>query len=203
MRSSIVRNVVAPFALLAVALVAGRAEANPPNVSCQSNAPHHTVTLGAGVDSVSTTSTLNYWDNACGCYVAQIDVPSTSSSSNPSRFEKRFSFGPPDNAWLNGTPKDVCLTIKDRFYVYKKVSGAFVLQGGGSEAHGEWVHGVPPLSQPGTPASNYCALAGGTAIPPFDPPATGSDTYRVLRSAQSGGKFMPVTLTASHLAVIH
>jgi hypothetical protein len=201
MRSSILRTVVAPLTLAATALVVGRAEANPPHASCQTNAPHHTVTLGANKDSVSVTSDHAYWDNACGCYIAQIEVPSTSTPAPGSGLLTKFGFGPTSIPLKTGTPEAEC-KWHERIYVYKKQpNGTFAqIPGAEFEQHGAWIFGVVPLSPPGAPKSHFCTAATtGNLNQSYDPPASGTDTYRVLRSFEGlNGKFTPVTVTAKH-----
>ena len=202
MRSSFVRNVVAPFALLAVALVAGHAQANAPPVSCQSDQAHHTVTLGANKDGVSITSGTSYWDTACGCYIAQIEVPSTSSPANTTAYTTPFAFGMPPT--LFGSLVESQCKFHDRIYLYKKQADGTWDKVGGFEQKGDWTFGDPPLSVPGTPKKHFCGVNisnNSGNFGPFNPPASGTDKYRVLRSHEGpDGKFASVTVTAAHVA---
>jgi hypothetical protein len=170
-------------------LVAASADAGAPPESCQKDAPHHTQTFGANTDSISFTSTHPYWDNACGCYIAQVEVPSTSSPTNGNKLPQ-FQFGA---GLASGAPADKadCESYKLRVYVYKKEGNDWTLKYGGHTT-GTW------NPNPGFPGIK-CAMSANYTSTSFAPPASGTDKYRVLAAVEMNGKNKAVTVTATRL----
>lgn len=185
------RNLVVAAAVVAGALLANHLQAAPP-VSCQATTPHHKLTLGPKINWVSVTSSHQYWDNDCKNFIAQVEVPSTSSPKDPAKFKSRvfFSDGQPP---LGPSDQAACGSYKRKFFVYKEEAGTLKLEYGGTTS-GSWLGKGPDILFP-------CNLVSDFQSKTFAPPATGTDTYRVLASFEDDNKFRPVTITASHVPV--
>jgi hypothetical protein len=183
---------IALATVVGVVLVAARADAGPPPESCQTTAPHHTQTLGPSVDAVTFTSSLAYWNNACGCYIAQVDVPSTSSPTNLQTRKLEFGF---TAAAVNALPdnKAECESYKLRVYVYKKEGNDWSFKYGG--------HTTATWHPNATFPHPRCEMSSNYTPTSFTPPASGTDKYRVLVAAEMSGKNKPVTVNAQHTVI--
>jgi hypothetical protein len=185
---------VALATLSALVLLVATAEAAAPPVSCQSDAPHHTQTYGANTDAVTFTSTHQYWNNDCGCYIAQIEVPSTCTPTDNSKWLTSFKFGAGPAGSLPDD-KAECESYKARVFVYLRENDKWTLKYGG-QTTANW---VPNPGFPGIKcqmSSNYTATA-------FSPPSSGTAKYRILTSVESNGKNKAVKVDAGRIPNIH
>jgi hypothetical protein len=204
---------IASFLVLvaAVAAVAGAAAGNARAQTplfldfCKTAAPHATLSLGAGVPSVQSTSPSgSYASGLCPRYVVDIHVP-TSSSGGPGYFDS-FTVGggyagPAYGSSLGGLPLSqvYCAGYEGSLRVYRKsaLGGDFAYLGGGG-LHGEW--------QPsGGLFGPYCALTKSSSfvdLPTFNPPPLVPVVYRVTVSASLFGYSSRVRAGAWHGVIV-
>lgn len=158
---------------------------------CTVGTPDATRTMGANVNSVTSTSAGGaYGAKAlCKAWVVDINVPSTSSGT--AGWGKPISFGGLTDVYGANT-KAECEAVSVVEQVFRKTQGAtsFTKIAGGRRV-GVWTQGnlFPCILTP---------QAGYLPFPTVNPPSAGTVVYRVTRSLKQGTTFMGVTISASH-----
>jgi hypothetical protein len=197
MRSSIRRLGVAGSVVLGTGLLVLSAEAaNAPALpgGCISDAPHHTHTFNKA-DEDHFTSDKAYWDNACGCYIAILDVPSTSEPASPAKYKKGFVIrteqmnglvlAPDRPADPSAQNQADCESWVYDVYLYKKSAGGSWDQKQATEVRGLW---YPPSGA----NRGYCQA--GWSSGEHVPPATGTDSYRIVAKHKYKGAHSRVVI---------
>jgi len=188
------RLVLACIALVGFSFVfAGRANAMP----CWAlTSPSATLSLGLGVPSVESTSNGGIYEKSgCHYWVVDISVPSNSSGGQNSI----PSFGIYLDTWGPHT-KAGCQTYEDYFVVFVKHQGQDQFEST-PIAHGSRTG----VWNPGKDAIPLCGLKESKTYvnlsDSLNPPASGTDVYRVAAAVRSGSKWKTVNVLAQHVVI--
>jgi hypothetical protein len=175
------------------AQVAGAQSTQMLPMLCFNRTADVTLTLGAGVSSVTSPASSTAYGTRIFCprWVVDINVPNNSSGT---MYEQRtFSAGGLDPDLPH--TKAACESVEIRTTWYRKRLGdpSFTEIGSLTQKgvfNGEKGAIIPcnPNPQPGStePAQ------------PFNPPQVGTNVYRIVRTVKIGGAWQPVTVGASH-----
>ena len=162
--------------------------------ACATAAPDHTVLWGANEGTVGYSSPSNqYVKGNCDAYVVDFDVShSTATVGYP--YDAPVQFGGDDpNVTSTGAlsvnvPQSRCNTYQQTALIYKKVNGAWQFVAGGT-ARGVWSSGgLFGASCNLVNETGYKDAAGpGGETGAFNPPASGTDVFRVAVKVTNTG----------------
>ncbi len=200
MNKSVLRMIgVAGVTALAVVTLGQTAEANHPD-PCVAVAADQTVTWNENESSIqSPMSGSTYGHGGCRGYVVDIKVTPATAIVGPSQTPP-FSVGgldPERESWggitVANVPENLCAQWEETVSVYRKPAGepTFAYVGGGI-SKGRWNAGFPMGCTPTREASFK-------GYGPFTPPKSGTDTYRVVYSANLGSAIAHAAAAGSHV----
>lgn len=205
--------VIAALATVGAARAEGTAPvvttARPPMIllPCLSAPANATTTLGAGAASATLQSPLDataipgqppkYGGANCNAFIAEFAIGSSAAQA-PQAFSPQVAFSMRDldhgGTPLAGISVAQCPTVTVRTLVYEKAAGsaAFFLVGGGT------MHGAEQVPIGGAAGCYLVNDPGFVSMPTIQPPALGTDTYRVVASVDVGVLHDTIQVSAYH-----
>jgi hypothetical protein len=172
--------------------------AGPAAAVCENAPANASLSLGPVTHSVKKTSNDGSYANVgCHYYVVDISVPSNSSGTGKDLQSFTIWTNFSDSFIAPTSAKVVCEANWEKTFVYKKAGGVGSFQLVGSwERKGKWLTG------PGVLFPCVVVTLSGSTLSTLNPPANGTDVYRVVSARKYGGqwgtKFTTVTVEALH-----